>query len=65
LLIDIIVVLLLGIGAARGAGQGTIRTVIDLIALLLAIPVAFRIGGAAGDLAFSEVAPVYGARSAP
>ncbi len=60
MLIDIIAVLLFGLGAVRGALQGTARTTIDLLALLLGIPVAFRLGGAAGDVLFSSFAPVYG-----
>jgi uncharacterized protein YkwD/uncharacterized membrane protein required for colicin V production len=59
-LIDVVVLLLVGIGAVRGATQGTARTAIDLVALLVGIPVAFRLGGAAGDLLFSNFAPVYG-----
>lgn len=60
MLIDIIAALLIGLGAVRGALQGTARTTIDLLALLLGIPVAFRLGGAAGDVLFSSFAPVYG-----
>ena len=60
MLIDIVALLLVGIGAVRGAVQGVARTAIDLLALLLGIPVAFRLGGAAGDLLFSGFAPVYG-----
>lgn len=59
-LIDIVVLLLVGIGAARGAVQGIARTVTDLLGLLLGIPVAFRVGGGLGDLLFSGFAPVYG-----
>ncbi len=59
-LIDVVALLLIVIGAVRGALQGIARTVIDLLALVIGIPVAFRIGGAAGDLAFSGFAPVYG-----
>jgi uncharacterized protein YkwD/uncharacterized membrane protein required for colicin V production len=59
-LIDIVVLLLIGIGAVRGAVQGIAKTLTDLLGLLLGIPLAFRIGGAAGDLAFSGFAPVYG-----
>jgi uncharacterized protein YkwD len=40
--------------------QGIARTVTDLLGLLLGIPLAFRAGGAAGDLLFSSFAPVYG-----
>ncbi len=60
MLIDIVVLLLVAIGAARGVTQGFARTAIDLLGLLLGIPVAFRIGGAAGDLLLSGFAPVYG-----
>lgn len=60
MLIDIVVLLLVGIGAVRGAVQGIARTVTDLVGLLLGIPVAFRLGGAAGDLLFARFAPVYG-----
>ena len=60
MLIDIVVLLLVGIGAVRGAVQGIARTAIDLFGLLVGIPVAFRLGGAAGDLLFSGFAPVYG-----
>ena len=60
MLIDVVVLLLIGIGAVRGAVQGIARTVTDLLGLLLGIPLAFRLGGAAGDLLFSGFAPVYG-----
>ncbi len=60
MLIDIVVLLLVGIGAVRGALQGIARTATDLLGLLLGIPVAFRLGGAAGDVLFSSFAPVYG-----
>jgi uncharacterized protein YkwD len=60
MLIDFVVLLLIGLGAVRGAAQGIARTVTDVFGLLLAIPVAFRIGGLAGDLLFSGFAPVYG-----
>lgn len=60
MLIDVVVVLLVGIGAVRGAVQGIARTATDLVGLLLGIPIAFRLGGVAGDLLFSGFAPVYG-----
>ena len=60
MLIDIVVLLLVGIGAVRGAVHGIARTATDLLGLLLGIPVAFRLGGAAGDSLFSGFAPVYG-----
>lgn len=60
MLIDIIVLLLIGISAVRGALGGIARTATDLLGLLLSIPIAFRLGGLAGDLLFSGFAPVYG-----
>lgn len=60
MLIDVVVLLLVAIGVVRGAVQGVARTITDLVGLVLGIPVAFRLGGAAGDLLFSRFAPVYG-----
>ena len=60
MLIDVVALLLVAIGVVRGAVQGVARTMTDLVALVLGIPMAFRLGGAAGDLLFSGFAPVYG-----
>lgn len=60
MVVDIVVLLLIGIGAVRGAVHGAARTATDLLGLVVGIPVAFRLGGEVGDLLFSSFAPVYG-----
>ncbi len=56
---DLIIALLVMGSAVRGYTRGVVRESVEFLALLISVPLGFRVGGSLGERLFPSMAPVF------